>query len=98
MLVEGALKQVELVQEVVDDVPVLGALCFVEADLPLIGGAFTTRGVHVLRASARLGSLREEDCNAGTGCGGRSPPLSMPSASPAGQMSRSVTFLRWRAD
>jgi hypothetical protein len=26
-------------------VPVHGVLCFVEADWPLIGGAFTTRGV-----------------------------------------------------
>lgn len=30
------------------DLPVIGALCIVEADWPLIGGAFTTRGVHAL--------------------------------------------------
>lgn len=47
-LVDGVLKQVELVRDVVGDVPVLGALCFVEADWPLIGGAFTSRGVQVL--------------------------------------------------
>lgn len=49
-LVDGALKQVDLVREVVDDpaVPVTGVLCFVAADWPLIGGAFETRGVHVL--------------------------------------------------
>lgn len=47
-LVDGVLKQVELVQEVVGDVPVSGALCFVEADWPLIGGAFVSRGVHAL--------------------------------------------------
>ena len=47
-LVDGVLKQVDLVREVVDDLPVTGALCFVEADWPLIGGAFATRGVHVL--------------------------------------------------
>ena len=47
-LVDGVLKQVDLVREVVDDLPVTGALCFVEADWPLVGGAFTTRGVHVL--------------------------------------------------
>ena len=47
-LVDGVLKQVDLVREVVGDVPVTGALCFVEADWPLIGGAFTTRGVHAL--------------------------------------------------
>ena len=48
-LVDGVLKQVELVRDLVGDVPITGALCFVEADWPLIGGAFTTRGVHVLR-------------------------------------------------
>jgi hypothetical protein len=47
-LVDGVQKQIELVREVVGDVPVTGALCFIEADWPLIGGAFTTRGVHAL--------------------------------------------------
>lgn len=47
-LVDGVLKQVELVRDLVGEVPVTGALCFVEADWPLIGGAFTTRGVHAL--------------------------------------------------
>lgn len=47
-LVDGVLKQVELVRDVVGDVPVVGSLCFIEADWPLIGGAFTTRGVQVL--------------------------------------------------
>lgn len=47
-LVDGALKQVELVRQVVGELPVTGALCFVEADWPLIGGAFTSRGVHAL--------------------------------------------------
>jgi hypothetical protein len=47
-LIEGVLKQVDLVREVVGDIHVTGALCFVEADWPLIGGAFTTRGVHAL--------------------------------------------------
>ena len=47
-LVDGVLKQIDLVREVVDDIPVMGALCFVEADWPLIGGAFTARGVHAL--------------------------------------------------
>ncbi|MDN4173144.1 nuclease-related domain-containing protein [Nocardioides sp. SOB77] len=48
-LVDGVLKQVELVRSIVaEDVPVLGVLCFVESDWPLIGGAFTTRGVDVL--------------------------------------------------
>lgn len=47
-LVDGVLKQVDLVREVVRDRPVTGALCFVEADWPLIGGAFITKDVHVL--------------------------------------------------
>lgn len=47
-LVDGVLGQVEHVRSVVSDVPVIGALCFVGADWPLIGGAFTTRDVHVL--------------------------------------------------
>ena len=48
-LVDGVLKQVDLVHEAVgEDIPVVGSLCFVEADWPLIGGSFTMRGVHVL--------------------------------------------------
>jgi hypothetical protein len=48
-LVDGVLKQVDVVRGVLaDDVPVHGVLCFVEADWPLIGGAFTTRGVQAL--------------------------------------------------
>jgi Nuclease-related domain len=47
-LVDGVLKQVDVVRDLVGDVPVTGALCFVEADWPLIGGSFSTRGVHVL--------------------------------------------------
>lgn len=48
-LVDGVLKQVDLVQGIVGDhVPVTGVLCFIESDWPLIGGAFATRGVEVL--------------------------------------------------
>ena len=47
-LVDGVLKQVDVVRDLVGDVPVTGALCFIEADWPVIGGAFSTRGVHVL--------------------------------------------------
>lgn len=48
-LVDGVLKQVALVQTIVSDrVPLTGVLCFIEADWPLIGGAFATRGVEVL--------------------------------------------------
>lgn len=47
-LVDGVLKQVGLVQDVVGNLPVTGVLCFVDADWPLIGGAFVTRGVHAV--------------------------------------------------
>lgn len=47
-LVDGVRKQVGRVGEVVGDSPVTGVLCFVAADWPLIGGAFTIYGVEVL--------------------------------------------------
>jgi len=48
-LVDGVLKQVDLVRGIVGpEVPVTGVLCFVEADWPLLGGAFSTRGVNVV--------------------------------------------------
>ncbi len=53
-LVDGVLHQVDLVtaalaaDPALGDVPVRGALCFVEADWPLVGGSFSTRGVEVL--------------------------------------------------
>jgi hypothetical protein len=48
-LVDGVLKQVGIVRAIVgDDVPVNGVLCFIDADWPLIGGSFSTRGVEVL--------------------------------------------------
>ncbi|KRE55629.1 NERD domain protein [Phycicoccus sp. Soil748] len=48
-LVDGVLKQVDVVRAALaEDVPVRGVLCFVEADRPLIGGAFTTRDVQAL--------------------------------------------------
>lgn len=48
-LVDGVLKQVDVVKGVLGaGIPVHAVLCFVEADWPLIGGEFTTRGVSVL--------------------------------------------------
>jgi hypothetical protein len=48
-LVDGVLKQVGLVRDIIGpDIPVKGVLCFVEADWPLIGGALSTRGVDVV--------------------------------------------------
>lgn len=60
-LVDSMLGQVDLVRDALGDptVPVAGVLCFVEAEWPLIGGAFRTRGVHVLWPK-RLGRLLTE--------------------------------------
>lgn len=60
-LVDGVLKQVEVVRSFVGgELPVSGVLCFVEADWPLIGGAFVIRGVEVLWPK-RLYSLLAAD-------------------------------------
>lgn len=58
-LLDGVLKQVGLVSEAVGDLPVVGALCFVEADWPLVGGSFSTRGVRVLWPKRLVQHLRE---------------------------------------
>lgn len=48
-IVDGVLKQVGVVEGAIDAAaPVHGVLCFVEADWPLMGGSFATRGVEVL--------------------------------------------------
>jgi len=48
-VVDGVLKQVDIVRGIMgDQLPVHGVLCFVEADWPLFGGTFTTRGVQAL--------------------------------------------------
>ncbi|WEV77126.1 nuclease-related domain-containing protein [Janibacter cremeus] len=61
-LVDGVLKQVGLVQDLLGEgVPVTGALCFIEADWPLIGGSFSTRGVHVLWPKRLAHRLTEQE-------------------------------------
>ena len=60
-LIDGVVKQVDVVHDVLlpggrpegdgrpwGRVPIRGVLCFVEADWPLLGGAFTIRGIDVL--------------------------------------------------
>lgn len=47
-LVDGVVGQVERVSKVVPGVPVRGVLCFVDADWPLLGGAFSIREVDVV--------------------------------------------------
>jgi hypothetical protein len=60
-LVDGVLKQVDIVRGFIsDDLPVHGVLCFVEADWPLIGGSFTTRGVEALRPKRLYPKLKAD--------------------------------------
>jgi hypothetical protein len=47
-VLEGVIKQVDVVRDLGCDVPLHGVLCFVEADWPLIGGSFTACGIQVL--------------------------------------------------
>lgn len=48
-LVDGVVKQVEVIGSLIPgQVPIHGVLCFVEADWPLVGGTFQTRGVATL--------------------------------------------------
>jgi hypothetical protein len=47
-LVDGVLGQVLDVREVVPDAPVRGALCFVDADWPMLAASFQVGGVEVL--------------------------------------------------
>lgn len=56
-LIDGVQWQVEQVRHVVGDVPVTGVLCFVDADWPLFGGAFTISDVHVLWPKRLLSQL-----------------------------------------
>lgn len=56
-LVLGVQSQMAQIRGVLGDIPVTGALCFVTADWPLIGGSFVTRGVHVLPPQALVKML-----------------------------------------
>lgn len=48
-VVDGMLRQVDVIRRVVGNATAIhGVLCFIEADWPLVGGSFTTRGVGVL--------------------------------------------------
>lgn len=67
-LVDGVLAQVDRVAAVVGEVPVRGVLCFVDAEWPLIGGGFVTRGVEVLWPGKLLKLLQSpvaEACDVG---------------------------------
>lgn len=59
-LVDGVFKQIEILCAHAPDLPITGALCFVEADWPLIGGFFATRGVHVV-SPRRLAKLLAQE-------------------------------------
>lgn len=60
-VVDGVIKQVTMVRHQLDaSVPVHGVLCFVEADWPLIGGSFTTRGVEAISPKKLYPKLRSD--------------------------------------
>jgi hypothetical protein len=60
-VVDGVIKQVAIVRDLLDSsTPVHGVLCFVEADWPLIGGSFTTRGVEALWPKKLYPKLRSD--------------------------------------
>ncbi|WP_282946511.1 nuclease-related domain-containing protein [Cellulomonas endometrii] len=74
-LVEGMHKQLDVVRGALeragfDDVPVHGALCFVDADWPLFGGSFVIDGIAVLwpkKLGERLvapGAMADDTINA----------------------------------
>jgi hypothetical protein len=63
-LVDGVLRQVELVEDALDDagygdIPVTGMLCFVEGNFPVIGGDFSISGVLVLWPSKAESHIRK---------------------------------------
>lgn len=58
-LVDGVEKQVDLVRDIVaGELPVRGVLCFVEAEWPLIGGAFQIRDIEALWPKKLYAKLR----------------------------------------
>jgi hypothetical protein len=60
-LVDGVIRQVAIVRDQLgNSVPVHGVLCFVEADWPLIGGSFVTRGVEALWPKKLYPKLRSQ--------------------------------------
>jgi hypothetical protein len=62
-LVEGVKSQVERITRALDDstIPVIGVLCFLDADWPLIGGSFTVDGMHVFWPSLLIQRMTEAD-------------------------------------
>lgn len=58
-LVESVKWQVEKVQDAVDEVPVRGALCFVDAEWGLFGSEFSVDGVDILWPNKLASRLRD---------------------------------------
>ncbi len=59
-LIDGVLGQVERVRAALGETePVAGVLCFIEAECPLVGGYFSTRGIRVV-APRRLSKILDE--------------------------------------
>jgi hypothetical protein len=93
-LVDRVLGQVERVRAVLGDesVPVVGVLCFIEADWPLVGGYFSTRGVRIV-SPRRLSKILA--VSGGRGRRGKRPGLDR-GCVPAGLSGR-VPIQSWRA-
>lgn len=53
-LIDGEAERVRAALD--ETVPVAGVLCFIEAEWPLVGGHFSTRGIRVV-APRRLGKI-----------------------------------------
>jgi hypothetical protein len=67
-LVSGVQTQITLVSAALPDtnVDVRGALCFVEADWPLVGGSFEVNGIHVLWPKLLVKRLTEASAAGGS--------------------------------
>ncbi len=61
MLVDGVLGQVERVRAMLGDeaIDASGVLCFIDADWPLVGAFFSTRGVRVV-SPRKLSKIHDE--------------------------------------
>ena len=47
-LLDGVQSQLERVRQHLPNVPLMGVLCFVDAEWPLLGGSFVARNIHVV--------------------------------------------------
>lgn len=58
-LLDGIARQVECVRQITGDVPVVGSLCFVDSDWPLLRDALTARGIVIAPPRRLLQLIRK---------------------------------------